>query len=496
MSSDTNILEAIGKALERAKRDSEMSEEDTCDRIIVPLLNSLDYEPSDWNRNPVQADRKKPDFILLPKAECKFFLEVQRWQEPFDILHVHKIVEYPSKEGKQWGVLTNGFAWRLYDAHLKDKPHEQKLVFEMHLDDKEEAMDFLRAIGKNSVQEGGLKDYGDRKWTERLLVERRDRLRRTLAEARPESDLVKAVLGVIKREPRHQDTSPEDIVGIFEALSPASTAITNSAVPRRDTGREIPTMGKAHPESPFVSEASEVIDTIIAWVNEKGRMEWRRKRNKFYTGLQCDKRKKGCAFVHFEGREDSVTLSAEVSQKSEWVMKLKGQGLDADVKEDRFVRVKGLTADSLRKHREVLRGLVGEAVTEYEARKPEFDPLYVPPPAKPPRLNAPESWRNRSPRSFTFRGQEEPVSTFREVLLKLLGRLAKEDRERLERFCDQSRYVSRDPHGLRYPRPVPGAEQIHVETNLSANAIRDLCLKALRSFGLSPSEFEVRLEAN
>jgi hypothetical protein len=296
-------------------------------------------------------------------------VEAKGWDLPPTDLDgcANQTVKYALDDGTDFAVLTNGLIWRLYDRRLPGKPPDM-LAAEVRLDEEADAVRFLSAIGKESVKKGGLEKFAESESQRRkALIERRkilDFLREQLHD--PESQLVGAVHSVLTQQVCFRAVAPEEVASCLQELAePDSVAASPTANPR-GLGLSSSKTPPSHPEG------ADAIDTVVGWVNEVGKMEWKRKRNKFYTGLQCDKRKKGCSFVHFGGREDRFTLSAEVSQKSEWVMKLKGQGLDADVKEDRFVRVKGLTADSLRKHRDVLRELVGKAVTEYEARKPEL----------------------------------------------------------------------------------------------------------------------------
>ena len=86
------------------------------------------------------------------------------------------------------------------------------------------------------------------------------------------------------------------------------------------------------------------------------------------------------------------------------------------------------------------------------------------------------------------------VKTWREVLERTLKTLADEAPEAFASLADQfPHYVSKSPQGFRSPRPLGGG--YYFETNLGAQSIERLCLRAVEVVGYPPTEWEVKVSS-
>lgn len=119
-----------------------------------------------------------------------------------------------------------------------------------------------------------------------------------------------------------------------------------------------------------------------------------------------------------------------------------------------------------------------------------------PPPPPPDETD----WTFRKPRSYTFRGQQHAVSTFKDILVGLCTTLHDEDplgfwsRVRNLRSTRGRHYYTRDPRSLQAPRQI-GRSGIYVETCFNANDVKARCHELLKAFGFPPESLRVGLRA-
>lgn len=93
------------------------------------------------------------------------------------------------------------------------------------------------------------------------------------------------------------------------------------------------------------------------------------------------------------------------------------------------------------------------------------------------------------------------VKTWQEMLIKVCEALIKVDQKKIIEFEDlkhmngkNKKYFSVKNNGMRRPKSV--ANKIYVETNQSANSIRNLLIKILREYRLNASDLIVYLRAD
>lgn len=93
------------------------------------------------------------------------------------------------------------------------------------------------------------------------------------------------------------------------------------------------------------------------------------------------------------------------------------------------------------------------------------------------------------------------VKTWQEMLIKVCENLIEVDEEKIIRFEElehmngkKKKYFSSKSKGMRNPKRV--ANKIYVETNQSANSIRNLLIKILKEYGLKTGDLKIYLRAD
>lgn len=113
-----------------------------------------------------------------------------------------------------------------------------------------------------------------------------------------------------------------------------------------------------------------------------------------------------------------------------------------------------------------------------------------------------EDFTYTRPAAFEFKGERVEVRTWQQMLVKTCEMLLTIDRERFIKFENdptmqgrKQKLFSTNPSNIRNPHKIKDIE-LYVETNLSANSIRNLIIKMLQKFSMKPSEYKVFLRAD
>lgn len=98
--------------------------------------------------------------------------------------------------------------------------------------------------------------------------------------------------------------------------------------------------------------------------------------------------------------------------------------------------------------------------------------------------------------SFNFNGNKYNVSTWKELLLEIIGYILHSHKREFDKILDvkgsQGRiYFWKKPNKLIKPEKIEGAD-IYVETNLSAKNIVELCYYMIRRFGYIDTDLKIR----
>jgi len=201
----------LAKAMEEALEcygSAPPSEQSTCDWVISPLLLAVGYARRDMVSQVGNGGGGIPDYTVLPGTPYTWYLEAKDWSRSLDrSQEAVQALNYANARGHQWVVLSNGREWRLFDNHIQGIP-DDKLVARAELTDPGFA-DFIVALGKSSVQSGGLAEYAA---TWRL----REVLRQQLLAQ--DSRVVRAVTRVLRAETGLSSIRQPDVVRYFAEM--------------------------------------------------------------------------------------------------------------------------------------------------------------------------------------------------------------------------------------------------------------------------------------
>lgn len=228
----------IEKIAQQANANLPRSETDTIVKVILKLLSFAGYTEYDVVFEETnQAGR--PDIVFSGKPQCEsWWLEAKKWKTALDASHIVQLLNYVNSQGGRWGILTNGYEWRLYDNSLPGPPPD-RLVVSATLDESYEMALFVEAISKDSSCTGQvaarakqLKVYQDM----RQLLTNPDGhpLKQTLAKHYGVSDM--EIADIIKRVVQNHispaTTQASQAGASTNSASPAQQSAPTAAVPQ------------------------------------------------------------------------------------------------------------------------------------------------------------------------------------------------------------------------------------------------------------------------
>ncbi|MGB2937080.1 MAG: hypothetical protein WBD05_02610 [Phycisphaerae bacterium] len=258
-----DIAKAIEEAIEHGGAPPP-NESNTCEWVILPVLYAIGYGKREVVSRDADSAGKFPDYTLLPGApEHTFYLEAKAWKADLEGSHARQALNYANQNGKRWVVLTNGRQWHLYDNSVCGLPAD-KMVAEMSLDNRDQAVRFLQAISKASVSSNGLARFATEEAERRkqameaerrrqIQAERQSRLSSVLqAELTNESSpLVAAMLAHLRRREGLTEIGAEDLITHFtgataeprkEEIAPSRPDVSASekvlVIPARDAWQD------------------------------------------------------------------------------------------------------------------------------------------------------------------------------------------------------------------------------------------------------------------
>lgn len=116
--------------------------------------------------------------------------------------------------------------------------------------------------------------------------------------------------------------------------------------------------------------------------------------------------------------------------------------------------------------------------------------------------NLQEDFTFKRPAGFQLEGQRIEVKTWQQMLSKTCELLFDKDPARFKRFEHdpamkgrKQKLVSSNPADMRNPIKIEKSD-LYVETNLSANSIRNLITRMLGRYGIKHSEYKIYLRAD
>jgi predicted type IV restriction endonuclease len=166
------------------------------------------------------------DLAVKVDGRVKIFVEVKAIGLSLKDTHLRQVVDYATKEGVDWVILTNGAIWKVFKV-LYEKPINQQEVFEVDLVDTAlrpaALVDKLYLITKEGVSKSAIASYHEQKQaTSRFMIAAtllsepvvealRREIRRVSGGVRLEADELQEILKaeVLKREVLEGDQAKE-----------------------------------------------------------------------------------------------------------------------------------------------------------------------------------------------------------------------------------------------------------------------------------------------
>jgi predicted type IV restriction endonuclease len=114
------------------------------------------------------------DLAVKVDGKVKIFIEVKAIGFSLKDTHLRQVVDYATKEGVDWVILTNAAIWKVYKV-LYEKPINQQEVFEVDLLDTTvrpaSLVDKLYLISKEGVSKSAIASYHEAKQaTSRFMI--------------------------------------------------------------------------------------------------------------------------------------------------------------------------------------------------------------------------------------------------------------------------------------------------------------------------------------
>ncbi|NUL83283.1 MAG: hypothetical protein HUU60_11260 [Armatimonadetes bacterium] len=180
------ILDQVSRVIKEASEHQgfhEFSEADTCEQIILPLMEIAGY-----SRRQRRAQVSIPgsgyiDYVIDADGE-PIVVEAKRCSAVLQDRDVIQALNYANANGGRWAILTNGTEWRLYDNAIQGAaPRKQVWLVKT----EEDLAELISALGPSSVVSGGLERIVEGK---RLAIWLKEQL------CNAESEVIAAVVKV------------------------------------------------------------------------------------------------------------------------------------------------------------------------------------------------------------------------------------------------------------------------------------------------------------
>ena len=167
-------LAAIAAAAAPHREKDDLTEQDTKNALIEPILAAVGWSKSDLAT--VRAEYRRTskdnpvDYALFAKDQPVLFVEAKALDVPIDDHKVlTQVISYANVSGVRWALVTNGAKWALYKV-FAEVQGERKLLFSIDITDPG-AAEWLRWIAPDHVAGNDLDSVWSRSFAERQVRE-------------------------------------------------------------------------------------------------------------------------------------------------------------------------------------------------------------------------------------------------------------------------------------------------------------------------------------
>lgn len=145
MDTRTDLKSALSRAAALVKkyRGKSLTEQDTKNAIIEPLLDTIGWKKNDLDLVRAEyrhTSKDNPvDYALFSKGRPVLFVEAKALDKSInDHKFINQAISYANVSGVKWALLTNGEDWHLYTVFAQ-LPASQKRLFAIRISRLEDA---------------------------------------------------------------------------------------------------------------------------------------------------------------------------------------------------------------------------------------------------------------------------------------------------------------------------------------------------------------------
>ena len=147
----------LGKAKER-----DVNESDTVTIITDMLEEIFGFDKYSEITREYAIQGTYCDLAIKTNKRIEYLLEVKAIGLDLNNKHLKQAVNYASREGIKWVVLTNGMQWEMHRVSLEEKVHNER-IFSIDFSDinvnKKDQHELLYLLCKRGVQNNLIGDY-------------------------------------------------------------------------------------------------------------------------------------------------------------------------------------------------------------------------------------------------------------------------------------------------------------------------------------------------
>lgn len=215
-------LREVAEKIKKA-REEKWNEATTCLRLILPVLESLGWDPRGPNvvaQFRVKVTGAVTDYALLVRNEPVFFIEAKAVFEELKDEHAGEVLKAAVGGDVKWCIVTNGDEWRVYGGSGWPGKMKEKLLYAVKVSEMVESEERMReAVEKFFLplsKEVAEKGEADRKikfaycWA---------KLKQLLSD--PPEGLVDLLLEIIGKPPVEKEIVAEALRAISLSILPA-----------------------------------------------------------------------------------------------------------------------------------------------------------------------------------------------------------------------------------------------------------------------------------
>ncbi|EST10235.1 type I restriction enzyme HsdR N-terminal domain-containing protein [Sporolactobacillus laevolacticus] len=140
-------LDYIQKKYEKNKFSNE---ENIKNKVVRHFLEMLDYDEDSFDYEHKTLHRKGRADIVITVGNndnnC-LYIETKKANEPLDAEAKDQLATYIFNRGKEWGILTNGRKYLLFNSNIKGHNNLERIVFEVDIFNKKDKR-FIKASCK------------------------------------------------------------------------------------------------------------------------------------------------------------------------------------------------------------------------------------------------------------------------------------------------------------------------------------------------------------